>query len=183
MHRLLAQNREMLVMIQKLMTQVSDNHAKEFSEPLNQKWILSELSPCATVLSSSNLFQDSTGGNLGSTNNMDFNSQIFDNMNIENSPGHPTAITCPSSSSPSKLSFDDIISRNHMQGNALSTISENTSTPNASLNNHIDLSFTMDEKDTNPFVAAPPLTTKMNTNRGHHLTTNSNNNNNNMTEI
>lgn len=143
MHRLLAQNREMLVMIQKLMTQVSDKHAKEFSEPLNESWMLSELSPAATVLNSnSNLFHDPSGG-LG-TKNIDFDSQIFDNLNIgDNGTRSKKSVTVMS---PNKLTFDDMIGQNHAIGGT---------TPNGDLNTTLNL--TTDSKDTNPFSAAPPI--------------------------
>lgn len=120
-HRLLAQNREMLVMIQRLMTQVSEKHSKDNNEPLNETWILSELSRNSTVLSSSSLFQDSSTNNtlLGS-NNIDFNSQVFDNSNIGPSPMHRNV-----NASTTSTSFKDIFTStaNSMNGNASGFVS------------------------------------------------------------
>lgn len=144
-HRLLAQNREMLIMIQKLMTQVSDQHAKNHSEPLNQKWMLSELSPSATVLESSTLFPDNPNNGLG-TKTIDFNSQIFDNINIGTSESHLNVTNSTSSTANNKLTFDDIIVRNHpTTTGARSSMATNTSNTMATNN------------DMNPFSAAPPI--------------------------
>jgi len=128
-HRLLAQNREMLVMIQRLMSQVSDKYAKDNNEPLNETWILSELSSNFSMNSSSNLYKtDSlTNSNLLGSRNIDFSSQVFDNSNIGPSPSHKNVNVDPITS-PFKGAFNPESSGISSQNGSISTNGGFTST-------------------------------------------------------
>lgn len=136
-HRLLAQNRELVVIVQKLMSQVQDKHNKDSSEPYNETWMLSQLSSNATIFSSSSLFPNSTSG-MGTSNNIDFDSHVFDNSNTGPSPRHPAV----SMSTPRKdITFEDLVGRNlpsnshHVNNHAANTsVDTNVKTNNSSQN-------------------------------------------------
>ena len=157
MHRLLAQNREMLVMIQRLMSQVSDKYAKENNEPLNETWILSELSQNFSLNSNSNLFTDlNASSNLLGSNTIDFSSQVFDNSNLGLSPLHRnmnagtgmTGLSTSAASSPFKGTFNDPF--------ATSTITSSSSNQNGGfasmMTSTAETDIGTNVKATNPFA-------------------------------
>ena len=119
---LLAQNRELITQMQKLMIQIQDKHKKENPDNSVENWLLSDLSPNAYILSSSR--QDSSGG-LG-TLNMDFSSEIFDNSNVGSTPIR----TNPATSNKNSLTFEDIASRNFSNLNTADSTSTGSSTNN-----------------------------------------------------
>lgn len=133
--RLLAQNRELIGNIQKMMTQMQEKHSKEYPESFNETWMLSDLSSNAAVLSSS-MNPESTSG-LGSTN-IDFNSQIFNNSNVGPSPRHTITGNSFTPDRKISLSFEDIASRSYNNSSLVET------------NNSSDMSNEFNDK--NPFI-------------------------------
>ena len=120
----------MLVMIQRLMSQVSDKYAKDNNEPLNETWILSELSSNFSMNSSSNLYQtDSlTATNLLGSRSIDFSSQVFDNSNIGPSPSHNKNVNIDPMTSPFKGAFNTESSGVSSQNGSIATNGGLTST-------------------------------------------------------
>ena len=144
-HRLLAQNRDLIVNIHKLMMKLQDNHATQFHEAIDETWLLSELSPNATVMSSA--YSDSTAG-LGTTN-IDFNSSIFNNSNVNPSPKNPIM----SSSTPNNKLFDGLTSNSHTSESI--SVSNNTASSTETRSKKNGTSNDSGLKETNPFS---PLT-------------------------
>lgn len=141
----------MLVMIQRLMSQVSDKYAKDHNEPLNETWILSELSQNFSLNSNSNLFSElNSSSNLLGSHTIDFSSQVFDNSNIGMSPLHrnmnantgPTTsgVATNATSSPFKTNFND-----HQSVMA--------STTPTNQNGGIESDIGINVKATNPFAS------------------------------
>ena len=99
------------------MSQVSDKYAKDNNEPLNETWILSELSQNFSLNSNSNLFSElNASSNLLGSRTIDFSSQVFDNSNIGMSPLHRNmnaggnGVASSAASSPFKGTFSDPLS-------------------------------------------------------------------------
>ena len=138
-------------MVQRLMSQVSDKYAKDNNEPLNETWILSELSQNFSLNSNSNLFSElNASSNLLGSRTIDFSSQVFDNSNIGMSPLHrnmnastgPTTsgVGTSATSSPFKTNFNDP----HQSAMSSST---------ANQNGGIESDIGMNVKATNPFAS------------------------------
>jgi len=120
-------------MIQRLMSQVSEKYAKDNNAPLNEAWILSELSQNFSLHSTSNFNDPNSASGLLGSNSIDFSSQIFDNSNIGPSPLHRNH-NASNSSTPFKAPFNDKTgtpSQNTLSANGVSSF---TTTADIELN-------------------------------------------------
>ncbi|XP_047135094.1 carboxyl-terminal PDZ ligand of neuronal nitric oxide synthase protein [Hydra vulgaris] len=83
-NRLLSQNRELSFMLQKAMSKLQERYCSATDTPLDDAWILNQLSQ--NGLDSTSIYSGTTAG-LGSFQ-IDFTSEIFDNSNVGPSPQH-----------------------------------------------------------------------------------------------
>ena len=142
MHRLLAQNRELIAMVHKLMSQVHDKHAtrdklnNDNLEPMNETWMLHDLS--SAVYGSSGFGTNS----LGTNGPMDFASQIFDNSNA----GFNNGVKINSSTVDSF--FGEILTTNtsmNMNGNVTTNMQHNN---NNNVKSNLNSTTTIPNKTT-----------------------------------